>query len=61
LVSENTGGDLPRKVMFNPLTGRTQLKTLLKTRNDTVERREHQYNKDVRHYEFDSNIELFKS
>ncbi|NQZ07712.1 MAG: chemoreceptor glutamine deamidase CheD [Algicola sp.] len=61
LVGENTGGNLPRKVMFNPLTGRTQIKALQKTRNDTIQVREQQYNKDLRYYEFDSNIELFKS
>jgi chemotaxis protein CheD len=59
LVNENTGGNYPRKVMFNPLTGAIQMKTLQKTRNDTIERREIQYNEDIRHYEFDSNIELF--
>lgn len=60
LVSEDTGGKYPRKVMFNPLTGRIQMKILQQTRNSTIQRREHQYNSDVRHYEFDSNIELFK-
>lgn len=60
LVNENTGGSYPRKLMFNPRTGAIQMKTLQQTRNDTIERREIQYNRDIRHYEFDSNIELFQ-
>lgn len=59
IVAQDTGGPWPRKVMFDPLTGRAQVKKLRSMHNDTVQRRESQYVKDVVKHETESNIELF--
>jgi chemotaxis protein CheD len=59
IVAQDTGGPWPRKVMFDPLSGRAQIKKLRSMHNDTVQRRERQYVKDVVKHEEESNIELF--
>ena len=59
IVANDTGGPWPRKVMFEPLTGRAQVKKLRSMHNDTVQRRERQYANDVVQNETESNIELF--
>lgn len=59
IVANDTGGPWPRKVMFDPLTGRAQIKKLRSMHNDTVQRRERQYVHDVVEHEAESNIELF--
>jgi chemotaxis protein CheD len=59
IIANDTGGPWPRKVMFDPLTGRAQVKKLRSMHNDTVQRRERQYVSDVVQSETESNIELF--
>lgn len=59
IIANDTGGPWPRKVMFNPMTGRAQVKKLRSMHNDTVQRRERQYVSDVVQSETESNIELF--
>lgn len=59
IIAQDTGGPWPRKVMFDPLTGRAQVKKLRSMHNDTVQRRERQYINDVATHETESNIELF--
>jgi chemotaxis protein CheD len=59
IIASDTGGPWPRKVMFDPLTGRAQVKRLRSMHNDTVQRREKQYVRDVAQNETESNIELF--
>ncbi len=59
IIAQDTGGPWPRKVMFDPLTGRAQVKKLRSMHNDTVQRRERQYANDVVQHETESNIELF--
>ena len=59
IIANDTGGPWPRKVLFEPLTGRAQVKKLRSMHNDTVQRRERQYVNDVEEHEKESNIELF--
>ncbi len=59
IVANDTGGPWPRKVMFDPLTGRAQIKKLRSMHNDTVQRRERKYVHDIVKHEAESNIELF--
>lgn len=59
IIAHDTGGPWPRKVMFDPITGRAQVKKLRSMHNDTVQRRERQYVSDVVQGEQESNIELF--
>lgn len=59
IIANDTGGPWPRKVMFDPLTGRAHVKKLRSMHNDTVQRRERQYVSDVVQSEQESNIELF--
>lgn len=59
IVANDTGGPWPRKVMFDPLSGRAQVKKLRSMHNDTVQRRERQYVSNIDKNETESNIELF--
>lgn len=59
IIANDTGGPWPRKVMFDPLTGRAQVKKLRSMHNDTVQRRERKYVHEVVNNETESNIELF--
>ncbi|MFT4925741.1 MAG: chemotaxis protein CheD [Phenylobacterium sp.] len=59
ILANDTGGPWPRKVMFDPLTGRAQIKKLRSIHNDTVQRRERKYVHDIDQSETESNIELF--
>jgi chemotaxis protein CheD len=59
IIANDTGGPWPRKVLFDPLTGRAQVKKLRSMHNDTVQRRERQYVNDVEENAKESNIELF--
>jgi chemotaxis protein CheD len=59
VIAKDTGGLWPRKVMFDPLTGKAQVKKLRSMHNDTVQRRERVYVSNVKESETKSNIELF--
>lgn len=59
LVSHDVGGPWPRKVVFNPQSGKAQVKKLRKMHNDTIEKREVKYLHDIEAQEGQTNIELF--
>lgn len=49
----------PRKVYFFPASGRVMLKRLVRNNNDTVERREREYEARLRQDEISGDVELF--
>lgn len=58
--SEDVGGPWPRKVIFFPSTGKVLVKKLQTTHNDTIQRRELQYEQTINKPQSDSaDIELF--
>ena len=59
IVSKDVGGPWPRKVLFEPITGRARVRKLKQLHNDTIERRERAYLNSLQSHEEDSNIELF--
>lgn len=59
LVSHDVGGPWPRKVVFNPQTGKAHVKKLRQMHNDTIEKREVRYLHDIEAQDAKTNIELF--
>ncbi len=59
IEGEHLGGQWPRKVCFHPLTGSAQVKELKSLANDTVARRESDYEKKLRAEESAGSVELF--
>lgn len=59
IVSEDVGGNCPRKVLFDPNNGRARIKRLRSLNNETIQQREIEYVKDIKAHEQDSDIELF--
>lgn len=47
LVTQDTGGIYPRKVMFHPLSGRVFMKALQSLHNETIEKREKEYKHNI--------------
>ena len=43
VIGSDVGGNLPRKILFYPTTGKVLVKKLHSTHNDTIQRRESQY------------------
>lgn len=60
LVSKDLGLDNPRKVLFEPVTGRVWVKKLQSIHNDTLLKREERYLTDISQEEkTDGDVELF--
>ena len=59
LVSHDVGGPWPRKVNFNPQTGKAQVKKLREMHSDALEKREVRYLHDIEKQDSNSDIELF--
>ena len=59
LVSEDLGGKYPRKVIFYPDSGRVRIKKLKTLANDTIEKREHNYQENLDHQPVGQSVELF--
>ena len=59
IVTSDIGSIFPRKVMFEPLTGRAFVKRLDNLHNDTIVRREYDYRDRIDTEPTDGDIELF--
>jgi chemotaxis protein CheD len=59
LVSEDVGDIYPRKIVYFPATGRVRVKKLKNMHNDTVVRREREYQKNILDVPVAGEIELF--
>lgn len=60
LLTQDTGGVTPRKVMFHPLSGRVFVRALQSLHNDTIEERELAYKQNIEIKPDESgDIELF--
>lgn len=60
VLASDLGGNHPRKVLYNPLTGVVRVKKLRNLHNDTIVRREDRYLNDIQNDQSSSSdIELF--
>jgi len=59
LLAEDVGGNYPRKVMYQPKTGKVKMKKLLNQHNKTVESRDQSYFARISHQKNEGEIELF--
>lgn len=60
MVGSDVGGPWPRKVLFYPASGRALVKRLQSMHNDTIQKREVQYQSIINKPEsLQSDIELF--
>ena len=59
LLAEDIGGNYPRKVMYQPKTGKVKMKKLINQHNNTVETRDESYFDKITQQETKSDIELF--
>ncbi len=59
LVSEDLGGKYPRKVIFYPDSGRVRIKKLTQLANQTIAKREHNYQEALDHQPVSQSVELF--
>ncbi len=59
LLAEDVGGNYPRKVMYQPKTGKVKMKKLLNQHNNTVETRDESYFDKITHQKTEGEIELF--
>jgi len=59
LVGQDLGGEFPRKILFEPLTGRAFVKKLDNLHNDTIFKREQDYETRIENKPVDGDIELF--
>ena len=57
--SHDVGGPWPRKVMFNPTTGKAHFKKLRSMHNDTIQQREFKYLHEIEEKDAQTDIELF--
>ena len=59
VIAEDLGDNYPRKVMYNPLTGKVKMKKLRSLHNNTVVERETTYMKNLDVEPVESEIDLF--
>lgn len=59
LVSQDLGSNCPRKVIFDPLTGKVLMKRLRAVHNDTIVIREQDYQEAINTKPIEGDIELF--
>ncbi len=60
IIAQDLGSFYPRKVLFEPDTGRAFVKKLDNLHNDTITRRERDYEGRIEHQAIDGDIELFE-
>jgi len=59
IESSDLGAYLPRKVLFEPLTGKAFMKTIDNLHNDTIAERESDYRRRIDHLPAEGDVELF--
>jgi len=59
LISEDTGDIFPRKVVFHPITGKVKVKKLRSLHNNTLIKREEEYQHQIEEKPTAGDIELF--
>lgn len=59
IIAEDLGDIFPRKVIYDPISGKVQVKKLRKLHNDTISRRELGYRKNIEREPVAGDIELF--
>ena len=59
LVAQDLGDNFPRKVLFDPITGKVKVKKLKVLHNDTIISRERNYQKTIDQEPVEGDIELF--
>lgn len=59
IESHDVGGPWPRKVLFNPTTGKAHVKKLRSMHNDTIKEREYRYLTEIEQQDSHTDIELF--
>ncbi|AIY64111.1 chemoreceptor glutamine deamidase CheD [Pseudoalteromonas piratica] len=57
--SHDVGGPWPRKVLFNPTSGKAHVKKLRSMHNDTIQQREFKYLHEIEEQDTHTDIELF--
>lgn len=60
LKAKDVGSVFPRRVIFDPLSGKVKVKKLRELKNDTIIKRESRYLQNIRDNSVFSDIELFK-
>lgn len=60
LLAKDVGSTFPRRVIYDPRTGKARVKKLRQLKNDTIVRRETRYLQDIHDHSVYSEIELFK-
>lgn len=58
-LAEDLGGDQPRKVLYQPTSGRLRVKKLVSLHNDTLITREQSYRDSLKKQPLEGDIELF--
>ncbi len=59
LLAQDVGGDWPRKVVYQPMTGKVFVKRLRNLHNDTIIQREEHYRHEIEEQPVAGEIELF--
>ena len=59
IISRDLGDDYPRKVLFDPITGRAMMKKIINIHNDTIFAREDVYKNTLATKKTEGDIELF--
>ena len=59
LVAEDLGDIYPRKLIYDPISGRARVKKLRSLHNDTIVRREFEYRHELEHQPVEGEIDLF--
>ncbi len=59
LKAEDVGGINPRKVLYNPLTGKVRVKKIRDLHNDTIVKREVKYKIELENIDKSSDVDIF--
>ncbi len=59
-LAEDTGGDRPRKVLYDPITGAMKVKKLHRPQDCSIARREQRYHLDLHRQPPEGDVKLFK-
>lgn len=59
ILAEDLGDNTPRKIIYDPLTGRVRVKKLRSLHNDTIIHREKKYMRDLEEQPAEGEIDLF--
>jgi chemotaxis protein CheD len=59
IVAQDVGDVFPRKISFNPVTGKVVVKRLSNSNSKEIERNEERYCKNISKKDVDGGIELF--